>query len=31
VVASVLGIAFYAVVAVAERLATSWHPSGRTE
>ena len=28
-VASILGIAFYAVVAVAERLALSWHPSVR--
>jgi NitT/TauT family transport system permease protein len=31
VVASVLGIAFYAAVALAERLATSWHPSARIE
>jgi NitT/TauT family transport system permease protein len=30
VVASVLGIAFYAAVALAERLATSWHPSARS-
>ena len=29
VVASVFGIAFYAAVAVAERLATSWHPATR--
>ena len=29
VVASVLGIAFYAAVALAERLATGWHPSAR--
>ena len=29
VVASVLGIAFYAAVAVAERLTMSWHPSTR--
>jgi NitT/TauT family transport system permease protein len=29
VVASVLGIAFYAVVSAAERLATGWHPSSR--
>ena len=28
-VASVLGIAFYAAVALLERLATSWHPSAR--
>lgn len=28
-VASILGIAFYAAVAVAERLALSWHPSTR--
>jgi NitT/TauT family transport system permease protein len=31
VVASVLGIGFYAAVALAERLATSWHPSTRPE
>jgi NitT/TauT family transport system permease protein len=31
VVASVVGIAFYAAVAVAERLATSWHPAARVE
>ncbi len=31
VVASVVGIAFYAAVAVAERLATSWHPASRVE
>ncbi len=30
-VASALGIAFYAVVALAERLATGWYPSGRAE
>jgi NitT/TauT family transport system permease protein len=30
-VASLLGIAFYAAVAVVERLATSWHPSARVE
>ena len=29
VVASILGIAFYAAVSVAERLAMSWHPSMR--
>jgi NitT/TauT family transport system permease protein len=29
VMASLLGIAFYAVVALAERLTTSWHPSSR--
>jgi NitT/TauT family transport system permease protein len=29
VVASILGIAFYAAVAVAERLAIGWHPSTR--
>ena len=29
VVASVLGIAFYAVVSAAERLVTGWHPSSR--
>jgi NitT/TauT family transport system permease protein len=29
VMASLLGIAFYAVVALAERLTTSWHPSAR--
>jgi NitT/TauT family transport system permease protein len=29
VVASILGIAFYAAVAVAERLTMSWHPSTR--
>jgi NitT/TauT family transport system permease protein len=29
VVASVLGIAFYAVVSAAERIATGWHPSFR--
>jgi len=28
-VASILGIAFYAAVALAERLALSWHPSTR--
>jgi len=28
-VASILGIAFYAVVAIAERFALSWHPSVR--
>jgi NitT/TauT family transport system permease protein len=28
-VASMLGIAFYATVALAERLALSWHPSTR--
>jgi NitT/TauT family transport system permease protein len=31
VVASVLGIAFYAAVAVLERLTMSWHPSARAE
>jgi NitT/TauT family transport system permease protein len=31
VVASVLGIAFYAAVALAERLATAWHPAVRVE
>jgi NitT/TauT family transport system permease protein len=30
-VASVLGIGFYAAVALAERLATTWHPSTRVE
>jgi NitT/TauT family transport system permease protein len=30
-VASMLGIAFYAAVALAERVATAWHPSARTE
>jgi NitT/TauT family transport system permease protein len=30
-VASLLGIAFYAAVALAERLATTWHPSARVE
>jgi NitT/TauT family transport system permease protein len=29
-VASFLGIAFYSVIAVAERLALSWHPSARS-
>ncbi|MGZ4302443.1 MAG: ABC transporter permease [Gaiellaceae bacterium] len=29
VMASLLGIVFYAVVALAERLTTSWHPSSR--
>jgi NitT/TauT family transport system permease protein len=29
VMASLLGIAFYAVVALVERLTTSWHPSAR--
>jgi NitT/TauT family transport system permease protein len=29
-VASILGIAFYSVIAVAERLALSWHPSARS-
>jgi NitT/TauT family transport system permease protein len=29
VVASIIGIAFYAAVAVAERLAIAWHPSMR--
>ena len=29
VMASLLGIVFYAVVALAERLTTSWHPSAR--
>jgi NitT/TauT family transport system permease protein len=29
VIASVLGIAFYAAVALVERLATSWHPATR--
>ena len=29
VVASVLGIAFYAAVALVERVATSWHPAAR--
>jgi NitT/TauT family transport system permease protein len=28
-VASILGIAFYAAVALAERLTMSWHPSAR--
>jgi hypothetical protein len=28
-VTSLLGIAFYAAVALAERLALSWHPSTR--
>jgi hypothetical protein len=27
--ASLLGIVFYATVALAERLTTSWHPSAR--
>jgi NitT/TauT family transport system permease protein len=31
VVASVMGIAFYAAVAVAERLTMTWHPSARVE
>jgi NitT/TauT family transport system permease protein len=31
VVASVLGIAFYAAVALAERSTTTWHPSTRVE
>ncbi len=31
VVASVLGIAFYAAVALAERLTMRWHPSARVE
>jgi len=31
VVASVLGIAFYAAVAIDERLTMSWHPSARAE
>jgi NitT/TauT family transport system permease protein len=31
VVASVLGIAFYAAVALAERFATAWHPAARSE
>jgi NitT/TauT family transport system permease protein len=31
VVASVMGIAFYAAVALAERLATAWHPATRVE
>jgi NitT/TauT family transport system permease protein len=31
VVASVVGIAFYAAVAAAERIATSWHPASRVE
>ena len=31
VVASVLGIAFYAAIALAERLTMTWHPSARTE
>jgi NitT/TauT family transport system permease protein len=31
VVASVLGIAFYAAVALVERLTTTWHPSARIE
>jgi NitT/TauT family transport system permease protein len=31
VVASVLGILFYAAVAIAERLAMGWHPSARIE
>jgi NitT/TauT family transport system permease protein len=31
VVASVLGIGFYAAVALAERLATTWHPPTRVE
>jgi len=31
VVASVLGIAFYAAVAFAERAATRWHPSARVD
>jgi NitT/TauT family transport system permease protein len=31
VVASVLGIAFYAAVALVERLTMSWHPSARRE
>ena len=29
-VASILGIAFYSVIAVAERFALSWHPSARS-
>ena len=31
VVASVIGILFYAAVAMAERLAMRWHPSTRIE
>jgi NitT/TauT family transport system permease protein len=31
VVASLLGIAFYASVSLLERLAMGWHPSARTE
>jgi NitT/TauT family transport system permease protein len=31
VVASVMGIAFYAAIAVAERLMMTWHPSARAE
>jgi NitT/TauT family transport system permease protein len=31
VVASVLGIAFYAAIALAERLTMTWHPSARAE
>jgi NitT/TauT family transport system permease protein len=30
-VASVIGIAFYAAVALVERLTMSWHPSARVE
>jgi NitT/TauT family transport system permease protein len=29
-VASILGLAFYAAISVAERLALSWHPSVRS-
>ena len=29
-VASILGIAFYAAIALVERFALSWHPSTRT-
>jgi NitT/TauT family transport system permease protein len=31
VVASLLGIAFYAAVALVERLTMDWHPSARTD
>jgi NitT/TauT family transport system permease protein len=31
VVASIMGIAFYAAIAVAERLLMTWHPSARVE
>jgi ABC-type nitrate/sulfonate/bicarbonate transport system permease component len=31
VVASVLGIAFYAVIALVEKLTLTWHPAARVE